>query len=124
MRLNEIDPLLRSGEWVIAVGQFDPLTAAQASRLSALRMQGTKLLAIVLESRDALLPGEARATLIAALRDVDAVTVAEPEHWRSAVPSDARVRIVEDAQAEAARSADFIRYIVDRQASASNAGRS
>lgn len=121
--LNQLDALFESGEWVIVVGQFDPLTAAQAKRLRVLHTPGSKLLAIVLESRDALLPGSARATLIAALRDVDAVTVAEPEQWRAAVPGEARVRVVEDREADEERSAGFIRYIVDRQAAASNGGR-
>ena len=120
--LDGLGAHLCRGEWVIAVGQFDPLTAAQAKRLSALRSQGGRLLAVVLESSDALLPANARAALIAALRDVDAVTVAEPELWRHAIPSTARVRVIEDAQAEEGRSAEFVRYIVERQAAASTPG--
>ncbi len=108
---------------MIAVGQFDPLTAAQANRLSALRAPDSKVLAIVIEKSEALLPGAARAALIAALRDVNAVTVANPENWRIAIPSDAHVRVVEDAAAEEIRSADFVRYIVGRQAAASDRGR-
>ena len=118
--LERLNALLRDGEWTIAVGRFDPLTAAQAIRLKALKAQGRKLLAIVLENRDALLPGDARAALIAALRDVDAATVAEPERWRSEILANGRLHVVEDAEAEDARSADFVRYVVQRQAAASN----
>jgi hypothetical protein len=124
LSVNELEALLGSGEWVIAVGQFDPLTTAQAKRLSAFHHHGGKLLAIVLEGTQALLSGNARATLIAALRDVDAVMVAERDCWPAAIPDDAHVRVVEDAEGEAARSADFVRYIVERQAAAaSNGGR-
>lgn len=117
--LNSLDAVLRTGNWVIAVGQFDPLTAAQAKRLHALHTDGSKLLAIVLETRQALLPASARAALIAALRSVDAVTIAEPELWRAAIPTNAQLRVVDDAAAEQLRSADFVRYVLARQAAAS-----
>lgn len=109
---------------MVAVGQFDPLTAAQARRLSALHVPSSKLLAVVLENREALLPGAARAALIAALRDVDAVTVAEPDDWRTAIPSGPCVRVMEDPEAEEIRSADFVRHILERQAAAANGTRS
>ena len=121
--MERVNVLLEEGEWIVAVGRFDPLTAAQAKRLSALKSQGGKLLAIVLEDQGALLPGAARATLIAALRDVDAVAVSASESWRAALPMHNRVRLVEDKQAEEARSAEFERYIVGRQAVAANGQR-
>jgi hypothetical protein len=121
--LRDIDALLSNGEWVIAVGQFDPLTAAEANRLTALGAPDRKLLAIVLENNEALLPAAPRAALIAALRDVNAVTVAHPENWRIAIPGGAHVRVVEDAASEKIRSAEFVRYIVGRQAAASDRGR-
>ena len=113
--VTEIGAVIGSGEWTIAVGQFDPLTAGQANRLSALKAQGGRLLAIVLEAQDALLPSSARVALIAALRDVDAVTVAEPERWLAFIGNQVKVRIVEDAAAEEARSADFVRFIVGKR---------
>ncbi len=122
--LEALPALFGSDEWLVTVGQFDPLTAMQAKRLHALATSGRKLLAIVLEDDGALLSANARAALIAALRDVDAVTVAEAERWRDAIPNAARVGVVEDADGEKTRSAEFIRYIVERQAAASGAGQS
>ena len=122
LSLSEVDALLCAGEWLVAVGQFDPLTAGQASRLHALRGRNGKLLVVVLENSQALLPGAARAALIAALRDVNAVIIAEPDKWRNAIPSAADVLVIEDPEAEKARSADFVRYVVTRQAAASNGG--
>lgn len=114
--------LLRSGEWVVTVGDYDPLTAVQAERLTSLHPTGGKLLAIVLEKDEALLAAPARAALVAALRVVDAVAVSQGENWRAAIASTSHVRIVEDAAAEERRSADFVRYILDRQLGASGGG--
>lgn len=120
---NELRNALNVGEWVVIVGHFDPLTAAQAKRIAAVEMNGVKLAAIVLddvasERARSLLPGEARATLIAALRAVDAVALTESGSWRDILPHNGRVRVVEDEEAEKKLSADFVRFIVDRQATA------
>lgn len=120
--LSALDGVFSSGEWLIAVGRFDPLTAEQAARLKALRTSSRKLLALVLDLPDTLIAAAGRAALIAALRDVDAVTVAKPESWRAAIPNAHDVRIVEDSVAEENRSAEFVRYIVSRQTAASNGG--
>jgi len=114
LALDELPALLNSDKWVIAVGQFDPLTAVQAKRLAALATDSTKLLAIVLEDGRALLPASARAALIAALRDVDAVTVAGPERWRGVIPNGPCITIVDDAEAEKIRSAEFVQRILER----------
>ena len=121
--VEKVASLLRNGEWTIVVGQFDPLTVAQAKRLNALKAQGGKLMALVLESDQSLLPATARALLMAALRDMDAVAVAAPESWRANLPLEGNLRIVEDTHAEEARSAEFVRFVVERQATVSNGTR-
>ena len=73
------------------------------------------MFAIVLEDSDALLSAEARATLIAALRDVSLVAIAAPEVWRDMVPKSARVHVLEDAEGEKKRSADFVQFVLERQ---------
>jgi hypothetical protein len=118
--VEKLASLLRNGEWIIAVGEFDPLTAAQAKRLNTLKAQGGKLMALILESDHSLLPAPARALLIAALRDVDAVAVAAPESWRLSLPSEGNARIIEDTDAEQARSAEFVRFVVERQTAGLN----
>jgi glycerol-3-phosphate cytidylyltransferase-like family protein len=56
------------------VGCFDPLLAAHARRILEIADGGTLLVAIITSEGD-ILPGRARAELVAALAPVDAVTV-------------------------------------------------
>lgn len=122
--LDKVAARLGSARWMGVVGLFDPLTAVQACRLEEVaKSSGRKLLAIVLEAQDALLPADARASLVAALRMVDLVATAEPQRWRSALAEGTDVQIAEDPEGERARSADFIRFILDRRQSAAKYGR-
>ena len=116
--VQDLADLLASGEWIVVVGQFDPMTAAQARRLAAIKKKESRLLALVVDSGSALLPNEARAALVAGLRAVDAVTIARGAHWQAAVPDNLRVSIQEDAAAEEWRSAEFVSFVLRRQASA------
>ncbi|MDQ2774087.1 MAG: hypothetical protein M3Y57_04045 [Acidobacteriota bacterium] len=111
--------LLGEGAWVVIAGLFDPLTALQAKRLSGLRRPGRKLMAIVEHGENPLLNAEARAALIAALRGVDAVSIADSA--RSILPLSSSVELIEDTAGEFARSADFVRFILDRQQVSGNA---
>ncbi len=117
--LDRVASLLGTAAWVGVVGLFDPLSAVQACRLAKIaKNSGRKVLAIVLEAPDALLPADARAALLAALRVVDLVATAEPQHWRSALPDGANIQIIEDPEGEKARSAQFIEFVLERQRSA------
>ncbi len=121
--LESLSTILAEGEWVAVAGLFDPLTAAQAKRLAELAKNGahaSKLLAIVLESEGTLLPAEARAILVAALRDVNAVVIAQADRWRHKIPKSGSIRIVEDSEAEKIRSAEFARFVIQRQQSTAN----
>ncbi len=122
VRLNDVPALLQCGDWLAVAGLFDPLTAVQAKRLADLRDgYSRKVLAIVLDTEDTLLTAEARAVLIAALREVDLVTTAEPESWRSTIASNDQtdhVQILEDAEGEQRRCAEFVQFILRRQESA------
>ncbi len=108
--------LLSQGDWLAVAGLFDPLTAVQAERLALLSRHGRKVLAIVERGENPLLNADARATLIAALRDVDAVAIADS--GRDIVPFNSPVELIEDAMGEAARSADFIEFVLERQRTA------
>lgn len=96
-------------------GLFDPLTATQARRLNALRGSGCKLAVIVLEGERTLLPAEARAALVAGLRAVSLVLIANSQEWRTVLPASQHIRVIEDAEGEAARSAEFIKFVIARQ---------
>jgi hypothetical protein len=103
------------GDWLVVAGTFDPLTMIQARRLADLASNGRKLLAVVLGSSDTLLPAEARAELIASLRSVTAVAIANSDDWRNLVARNSRVQLIEDPEGERARTADFVQFVLDRQ---------
>ncbi|MGA8029961.1 MAG: hypothetical protein WB992_22685 [Bryobacteraceae bacterium] len=77
--------LFSDGDWVVVAGLFDPLTADQARRLAEHARNGRKVLAVVLKGENTLLTAEARATLVASLREVDDVII-EDEGRRSPFP--------------------------------------
>jgi hypothetical protein len=106
---EQLPALDRSAEWTAVVGLFDPLTAAQARRL-----HGCKLLAIVLDVPDSLLPVRARAELVAALRNVSAVLIASPGTWRRQLPNFCST-IIEDLDEERNRTAEFVDFVLHRQ---------
>jgi len=116
--LGELATHLTAGEWLAVAGLFDPLTAVQAKRLAGLANSGRRLMAVVLSDSETLLAADARAALIASLRSVDLVAVARAGEWRSAIPQGTDLEIVEDLAAESGRSAEFVRFVLQRQASA------
>ena len=69
-------PELAQFAGTIVSGHFDPITAAHAERLQDLKQAGKKLLVVVTEPPDPILPALARAQLVAGLRVVDHVAVA------------------------------------------------
>ena len=116
--LDEVPALLGTTPWLAVVGVFDPLTAIEAKRLASLARPDRKLLAVVLESENALLSPEARAELVAALRYVHLVATATPQCWRSVLPNGADFHIIEDPEGDKTRSAEFIQFVLNRQQSA------
>jgi bifunctional ADP-heptose synthase (sugar kinase/adenylyltransferase) len=61
----------------VATGYFDPLLAVHASRLSRLRNRADALMVVVATPPQPILPGTARAELVAALSVVDYVVLPE-----------------------------------------------
>ena len=111
--LKDLHSVLAGSKWAAIVGYFDPLTATQAKRFADAERDGRKVLAIVLIAPDSLLPADARAALVAAVRSVSAVVIAESQQWRSAIPHD--IALLDDLEAEKKRSAEFIEFILKRQ---------
>jgi hypothetical protein len=112
--LEDLPRRMGAGEWLAVVGLFDPLTATQAARVAEIGKAGRGLLAIVLDDPDTLLAADARAALMAGLRDVRLVCVAKAGEWGAALGS-LGVKIFEDAGAERARSAEFVEFVLERQ---------
>lgn len=115
MDLDTAAKRLAAGAWTVVPGLFDPLTTVQAERLAKAKESGRKLAAIVLDDAGALLPAEARAALMASLQTVDLVTIASPQQWQASLPPSGTVRVLEDPQGEAKRSAEFVKFVIDRQ---------
>jgi hypothetical protein len=118
VELSEAAKQFAVDRWTVVPGLFDPLTAAQAKRIGELTGGGRKLAAIVLNGKQTLLPADARAALVAGLRAVNLVTIAHGDEWREALGTSEHLRVIEDPQGEAARSAEFVQFVIDRQKSA------
>lgn len=97
------------------MGFFDPLTAVQAKRLADAATADRKLLAVVLQAQDRLLSADARAALVAAVRGVSAVVIANYQQWHSSLPEGADITILDDLRADKKRSEEFVEFILRRQ---------
>lgn len=75
-----------------------------------------RMLVIVKRDEYALLDENARAALVAALRDVTIVMVETAAHWRAVANSNPTVQIVENVARERNGREQFERYILERQA--------
>jgi hypothetical protein len=117
VEIDQLSDLLSRGEWSIVSGLFDPLTLVQAQRIAAIAAGGRKILAVVHPDENTLLTPEARAVLVAALREVDAVVVAEPQKLIMSYPDWSHFHADGDFEADRQRSADFIEFILRRQQS-------
>jgi len=113
--------------WTAAVGAFDPFTVEVARDMARLATADRKLLVVVGETFDdndgeagsaALLSADGRARMLAALRVVDAVVIASAAAAKDAFRrAKIDVRVEEDPAADRRRSKQFVRYLLDRQAS-------
>jgi len=112
--LADVSTALANGEWVAVVSGFDPMTVFEAERLAELG-KDRKLLAVVLEEDGTLLEASARAALVAALRDVYAVTIASPQSWQAVLKQNPAMKVIEDPTADAARRNAFVEMVLTKQ---------
>jgi glycerol-3-phosphate cytidylyltransferase-like family protein len=68
-----------AGQATVVRGYFDPLLAWHAERLEQVKRGGMRLLVVIASPGNPILPGRARAELVAGLRVVDYVTEANIE---------------------------------------------
>lgn len=85
----------------VVLGHFDPVTSEHANRLQELKQQGKPLIVVVTSPSDPLLPARARAELVAALRVVDQVIIAD--------------EFISEEQADDARRDALMEHIRSRQ---------
>jgi glycerol-3-phosphate cytidylyltransferase-like family protein len=112
--INDSQPLL------LVTGFFDPLLASHADRLAALRRDGWRLAVLLSDPPDPVLPLRARAELVAALRAVDYVVVADCSGTHHNNESDILFRvqprdIVREEEADGLRTRDLITHVHARQ---------
>jgi hypothetical protein len=70
---------IAAGGATVVSGYFDPLLASHAERLQGLKRDGTALLVLIANPSHPILPGNARAELVAGLAAVDHVVCEETE---------------------------------------------
>jgi hypothetical protein len=107
----------RQGLWTAVIGVFDPFTLAVAKAIRERAKVDRDLLVVVAPANGTLLNPEARAALIAALRDVDTVVIAAAEEARSSLKNIPGIEIFEDPAADTRRSREFVDLVLARQAS-------
>ena len=110
---DQLSKTLSEGRWTAVFGYFDPLTAEQANRLSNMK-NGDRLLALIFDREDALLPTEGRASLIAALRDVDSVAIV-PKGADPDFSNVTNVKVIRELEQDASRSVNFAAFVLRRQ---------
>ena len=94
---------------LLVSGYFDPLLAAHAARLAGLMAPDRRLVVLIENPPDPILPAAARAELVAGLRGVNAVVLPGAD---GKAPLSAAVKLAaEDAQ----RTAAFQQHVQQRQ---------
>jgi hypothetical protein len=109
--LEALPSRLGKGRWLAVVGRFDPLTLVQAERFARLNDEGASIVGVVEPGEDCLLPVEARAALVAALRSVQLVVIAEA----GSLPPHPEMAILIDEDGERKRSTEFVQFVAARQ---------
>ena len=94
---------------MVIAGWFDPLTAEVAHSIKEIAKanESRRVIAVVLDREDALLPLDARMILVAALREIDVVTGMAWGDWKQWLPAYYDGPIYFDESAEIARSQRF-----------------
>ena len=105
---------------VVVTGYFDVLRAEHVRELEEARdgMGSSALLAIVLAYPGALLPQRARGELVAALRSVDYVALADPADVESLVAALEPERVVRLEEADERRARELREHVRSRSRNA------
>ena len=100
----------------MASGTFDVLRAEHARELAAIRNRtGMPLLVVVLPLENEMLPQRARAEMVAALRMVDYVVIADPAGLDRLIGVLRPAEVVRMEAADAHRTRQFIEHVHRRQ---------
>jgi bifunctional ADP-heptose synthase (sugar kinase/adenylyltransferase) len=99
----------------VVTGYFDPLLAWHARELERIREEGGVLAVIPLPLAGELLPLRARAELVAALRMVDYVLIAENGDWERLIAEVKPAEIVRLEEDDLCRRDELIEHVRRRQ---------
>jgi hypothetical protein len=112
---DRLRSLIHGAPWTVIIGEFDPVNATVAERLSEWKAPGRKLLVVVKPGADPLIAPEGRAMLLAALRMVDAVLVETDSGWRELFQGTTDLEVREDTEFDQQTRSDFEALVVRRQ---------
>jgi bifunctional ADP-heptose synthase (sugar kinase/adenylyltransferase) len=105
-----------NGPVIVVTGYFDPLLAWHAQELESIRCRAGALAAVVLPLAGELLPQRARAGLVAALRMIDYVLVADNEDLDKLFADLKPAEIVRLEDDDLRRRGELIEHVRRRQA--------
>jgi glycerol-3-phosphate cytidylyltransferase-like family protein len=100
--------------WVIVTGYFDPVTAAHARRLREIHAEHSGIVVFLSDLPHPVLPAQARAELLAAMRMVDYVVL--PQERARSVPLQpgSELRVLHEEEADEARFKKLIEHVHER----------
>jgi hypothetical protein len=110
--LDQLQNDVREQSWILVPGLFDPMTTVQARRL-AQYAERKKLAVAVLDQPGTLLDARSRSELVAALRTVSIVSIADVDAWRNAAFNCETVAYEEVADRRWTR--DFVQLVARRR---------
>lgn len=101
-----------------ATGCFDPLVAAHAQRLEQLRGGAARVMVVVTDPVQPILPARARAELVAALSVVDFVVPSEEERLEDLLARLEATEVLRGEAADEALTRQLIHHVQTRQRTA------
>ena len=101
-----------------ATGWFDPLIAVHARRLERLRDGDARVVVVVTDPVQPILPARARAELVAALSAVDFVVLSEKEPLENMLARLEATEVLRGEAADETLTRDLIRHVQTRQRTA------
>jgi bifunctional ADP-heptose synthase (sugar kinase/adenylyltransferase) len=101
-----------------ATGCFDPLVAAHARRLEPLREATARVMVIVTDPLQSILPARARAELVAALSVVDFVVLSEKERLENLLAQLEATEVLRGEAADETLTQQLIHHVQTRQRTA------
>ena len=97
--------------WVIVTGYFDPVTAEHARLFRQISSKYSGIAVFLSDPLHPILPAQARAELLAALRVVDCVVLPQD---RGSQPLDPDIPVLREEEADEARLRKLIEHVHER----------